>query len=51
MKTIGMIVILIVGSGLAQQPGVNRTDLQPSLSKTAFGKARFGQAENYCGLA
>jgi len=28
MKTIGMIAILIVGSGLAQQPGVNRTDLQ-----------------------
>ena len=28
MKMIGMIAILIVGSGLAQQPGVNRTDLQ-----------------------
>lgn len=28
MKTIGMIAVLIVGSGLAQQPGVNRTDLQ-----------------------
>jgi quercetin dioxygenase-like cupin family protein len=28
MKTIGMIAILIVGSVLAEQPGVNRTDLQ-----------------------
>jgi quercetin dioxygenase-like cupin family protein len=28
MKTIGVIAVLIVGSGLAQQPGVNRTDLQ-----------------------
>jgi quercetin dioxygenase-like cupin family protein len=28
MKTIGMIAVLIVGSGLGQQPGVNRTDLQ-----------------------
>ena len=28
MKAIGMIAILIVGSGLAQQPGVHRTDLQ-----------------------
>jgi quercetin dioxygenase-like cupin family protein len=28
MKTIGMITVLMVGSGLAQHPGVNRTDLQ-----------------------
>jgi len=28
MKTIGIIAVLIVGSGMAQQPGVNRTDLQ-----------------------
>jgi len=28
MKTIALIAVLIAGSGLAQQPGVNRTDLQ-----------------------